>query len=82
MRWPESGLCNKFDVRQVDGSGEPGGKHHDCDYFVLDLSHDKHAKVALLAYADSCELEHPLLAADLRAKFIDEPDRWEDDPHP
>lgn len=77
---PTRGLYNKFEVRRVDGSSEPGGKHHRCEYFVLDLTHDKHAKAALLAYADSCELEYPLLAADLRAKVPDEPDEWTDDP--
>lgn len=61
------GLYNKFEVRRVDGSSEPGGKHHGCDYFVLDLTHDPHAAAAIAAYADSCEAEYPLLAADLRA---------------
>ena len=63
---PTRGLYNKFEVRRVDGSSEPGGKHHWCEYFVLDLTHDKHAGAALLAYADSCEAEYPLLARDLR----------------
>jgi hypothetical protein len=63
------GLYEKFDVRRTDGSSAPGGKHHGCEYFVLDLAHDKHATAALRAYADSCEAEFPLLAADLRAKL-------------
>lgn len=62
------GLYDKFTVRRKDGSSEPGGKHHGCEYFVLDLTHDKHASAALLAYADSCAAEYPLLAADLREK--------------
>lgn len=65
---PTRGLYNKFEVRRVDGSSEPGGKHHGCEYFVLDLTHDKHAPAALLAYANSCAAEYPLLAADLREK--------------
>ena len=64
------GLYNKFEVRRVDGSSELGGKHCGCDYFVLDLTHDKHAPAALLAYAHSCEAEYPLLAADLREKAL------------
>lgn len=62
------GLYNKFEVRRVDGSSGLGGKHHGCEYFVLDVTHDPHAAAALAAYADSCEAEYPLLAADLRAK--------------
>lgn len=62
------GLYNKFDVRRTDGNSEKGGKHHGCEYFVLDLSHDVHACAALSAYADSCEREYPLLAADLRKR--------------
>lgn len=62
------GLYRKFDVRRTDGSSEPGGKHHGWEYFVLDISHDPHAVAALNAYADSCESEYPILAADLREK--------------
>lgn len=65
------GLYNKFDVRRTDGGSEPGGRHHGCEYFVLDLTHDKHAEAALRAYADSCAVEYPLLAADLRFKLDD-----------
>lgn len=61
------GLYGKFHVTRKDGSSEPSGKHHGCEYFVLDLTHDKHAAAALRAYADSCQAEYPLLAADLRA---------------
>jgi hypothetical protein len=63
------GLYNKFIVERVDGSGEEGGKHHGCEYFVLDLTHDKHAKAALHAYARSCLREYPLLADDLLKKI-------------
>lgn len=62
---PKRGLYNKFRVERMDGSSNPGGKHDGCEYFVLDLTHDKHAKAALLAYADSCNTEYPLLAQDL-----------------
>ena len=63
------GLSNKFDVRRTDGGSEPGCKHHGCEYFVLDLTHDKHAEAALRAYAASCAAEYPRLAADLLRKL-------------
>lgn len=62
MSDPTRGLYEKFIVRRTDDSP----KHDGCEYFVLDLTHDKHAAPALAAYADSCEAEYPLLAADLR----------------
>lgn len=65
----EQGLFQKFEVRRTDGSSEPGGKHHVCDYFVLDMNHDPLAKPALQAYAAACEATHPQLAADLRTRF-------------
>jgi len=60
------GLYNKYEVSRMDGSP----KHDDCRYFVLDLHHDRHAIPALVAYADSCDLEFPALASDLR-KAVD-----------
>ncbi len=59
------GLYGKFTVTRNDGSSREGGKHENCDYFVLDLSHDSHAISALKAYADSCRDDYPLLADDL-----------------
>lgn len=64
------GLYNKFNVTRTDGSSEPGGKHDGCEYFVLDITHDPHAKAALLAYAESCKTDYPLLSHDLRATAI------------
>lgn len=67
------GIYHKFNVERVDGQSEPGRKHHGCDYFVLDMTHDPHAGPALRAYADSCERDYPTLAAELReaADIID-----------
>lgn len=65
----QQGLFRKFDVRRVDGSDAPGGKHHGCRYFVLDVDHDQHARAALSAYAGACETTHPDLARDLREKW-------------
>ncbi len=60
------GLYRKYDVRRTDGSDAPGGEHHGCRYFVLDLSHDPHSVPALQAYTQSCQADKPALAADLR----------------
>lgn len=65
----QQGIFRKFIVTRVDGSDQPGGKHHGCRYFVLDMDHDAHAPAALRTYADSCAETHPQLAADLRAEF-------------
>lgn len=59
----------KFDVRRKDGSSLPGGKHEDCHYFVLDLTHDPFAIPAIRAYATACRAEYPLLARDLENKL-------------
>lgn len=64
------GLYDKFIVQRTDGKSEPGQKHHDCEYFVLDLTHDKHAAAALRAYADSCAEEYPMLAKGIRDKWL------------
>lgn len=68
---PTKGLHHKFNVVRTDGTSAPGGKHDGCDYFVLDLTHDKFAAAALAAYADACASEYPRLAADLRHKLVD-----------
>ena len=60
------GVYNKFRVYRIDGTDRPGQKHDGCRYFVLDATHDPHAKAALLAYAKSCEADYPLLAEDVR----------------
>lgn len=59
------GLYGKYIVRRADGRSDPGEKHYLCEYFVLDLKHDRHARTAILAYAESCKKEYPALAADL-----------------
>lgn len=64
------GLYNKFIVERTDGTSEAGGKHEGCEYFVLDMNHDPFARAAIAAYADACEADHPLLAQDLRNKYL------------
>ena len=67
------GLYDKFHVMRMDGQDMPGEKHDGCQYFVLDMTHDKHAPAAIRAYAESCCVEFPLLAADLYRLFPQEP---------
>ena len=62
------GLYEKYHVKRLN---DTGGKHDNCYFFVLDLDHDKHARPALWAYAESCEAEYPELAKDLRAAIYD-----------
>lgn len=58
-------LFNKYVVKRSDGTDKPGGKHEDCQYFVLDLSHDPFAKNAVRVYAVSCRPTHPILGTAL-----------------
>lgn len=61
------GIYNKFNVTRNDNKDAPGGSHENCQYFVLDITHDPHAAPALLAYADSCEADgYEILAKELR----------------
>ena len=59
------GLYKKFEVTRTDGSSAPGGKHDGCEYYVLDFTHDKFAKPAMIAYAQACAEEYPVLAKEL-----------------
>lgn len=61
------GIYRKYRVERTDGSSAPGGKHEDCEYFVLDWEHDKYSVPAMRAYADACSREFPELARDVRA---------------
>lgn len=60
------GLYNKFRVIREDREDRPGYRHHECRYFVLDMSHDPHAIPALRAYAKSARADgYAVLADDL-----------------
>jgi hypothetical protein len=62
----QMGLYNKYCVTRNDETDKIGEKHHGCQYFVLDLTHDPHAKSAILAYARACRETHPALSKDLQ----------------
>ena len=60
------GLYRKFNVTRTDGRSCPGEKHADCEYLVLDLTHDPHARAAAVRYAKCCRDDgYTLLAADI-----------------
>lgn len=58
-----TGLYNQYFVEKMD---DPTNKHRKCQYYVLDINHDKFAGAALRAYANACESEYPNLALDIR----------------
>lgn len=64
------GLYTKFHVERLV---DPEGKHDNCFFFVLDVNHDVHSLKALMAYIESCKLDYPLLAKDLKGKIMDIP---------
>lgn len=65
----EQGLYRKFNVSRTDFSDAPGRKHHGCEYFVLDVTHDPLAKPALAAYAAAAVVDYPQLAVDMHARY-------------
>lgn len=65
------GLYQKFIVRRADREDRSGYKHENCQYVVLDATHDKNAAPALHAYANAVERDgYTLLASDLRALAV------------
>jgi hypothetical protein len=65
----ERGLYQKYWIRRTDGSSEANEKHADCEYFVLDWTHDEFVIPAMQAYADACAQTFPELAADIRSRI-------------
>jgi len=59
------GLYKKYTVIRNDNSE----KHKNCQYFVIDINHDKFAEDVLKYYAYLCELEYPHLSRDLKNLF-------------
>lgn len=65
MNDKQRGVYQKFIVTRADDKSDPGQKHENCFYFVLDCQHDPHALKALEAYRKSCRRDYPELSADL-----------------
>lgn len=57
-----TGIEARYLVKKIE---DPAGKHDDCFFFVLDPKHDKHAQMAMVAYALSVQGENPVLAQEL-----------------
>lgn len=70
------GLYEKFAVIRTDGSSCEGGKHYECEYFVLDLMHDPFALPALITYAMMCRKKYPALSKDLDKKIVEMQQRF------
>ena len=64
----------KFHVRRADGTHRRGLKHHGCEYFVLDLTHDPDAWAAVLVYANAVRGSRPVLSGDLMEMYF----RWQE----
>jgi hypothetical protein len=60
----ERGLYRKYHVRKLN---DREGKHDNCFFFVLDMTHDPFAIPAARAYADACREQYPLLAQELES---------------
>jgi hypothetical protein len=70
------GLYRKYHViRLYDSTSQPD-KHRDCEFYVLDMTHDPHAVPALFAYAESCQATNPKLASDLRNRATNLASWW------
>ena len=65
----KQGLFRKYEVKRIDGTDQGSGKHAGCEYFVLDISHDKHAHAALTAYALSAMSTNCDLARDMALRY-------------
>ena len=59
-------ICTNDDCEENFESGEIVLDADNQQFFILDLKHDPHAKDALLAYADSCQMLSPVKAEELR----------------
>ncbi|KKK98465.1 hypothetical protein LCGC14_2642470 [marine sediment metagenome] len=57
-----TGLYGKYRVEKI---ADPKGKHNDCFFFVLDITHDPLARAALATYAILCREIDEQLADDL-----------------
>lgn len=64
-------MYRKFIVTRTDGSSARGKKHFDCEYFVLDMTHDPAAIPAIAAYELAIRQTHPKLARDLRVRYLE-----------
>ena len=60
------GVYGKYEVRKIEKWGNGMKLTDPGPVFVLAYAKDPHARVALAAYAESCQADYPYLAEDLR----------------
>lgn len=53
----QESFINVYERFYVEKKNDPEGKHSECVYFVLDLTHDPYAIVALATYAEAANLK-------------------------
>lgn len=64
---PENaGYYEKYNVSRKDGRDQPGGDREGAQYFVLDLSHDRFARLAMNVYLAVSRSELPALTQSMR----------------
>lgn len=69
------GLYRKYELFRVRHSyGREYRERVTDPFFALRYTTDPHAAVALRAYADSCEADYPVLAAELREALRGQPE--------
>lgn len=59
------GLVHKYHITRVDQSEQ----HPDCEYFVMDLTHDPYSVPAMVIYALAAGVEYPQLKDDILARY-------------
>ena len=59
------GLYQKYTVKRTDGRDALGERHHGCKYLVLDLTHDKYARIAAVYYAQRIINVNPTFSKEL-----------------
>ena len=64
-----NGLHDKYSVTRNDGDLY----HSNCDYFVLDITHDVAARKALLRYGRLIRYQNPKLCHDIMRKLNEYP---------
>lgn len=77
----DKGLYRKYKIDRTDNQDQPGQRHADCDYFLIDEAHDPFAEAAFAAYGkaagiDPVELRQLVQGGDYeRAFYIQREDR-------
>ncbi len=61
---------NKYQVTRTWNHTDPTKQEEECEYFVLDVTHDPNSKAALVAYVDSCCKTHPQLAESIITRWL------------